>query len=120
MWWWSGNSVSLLGTYVSAMAFPLLAVYSTGSVLNAGIIAAAGRIGGLLTLLWGGRSRTSALARPAVHHRLGSSHQPGREQLHAAARGPTPRARRFGQVVGVTNAGVLVGGILGSLWPARS
>jgi hypothetical protein len=26
MWWWSGNSVSLLGTYVSAMAFPLLAV----------------------------------------------------------------------------------------------
>ena len=70
MWWWSGNSVSLLGTYVSAMAFPLLAVYSTGSVLNAGIIAAAGRIGGLLTLLWGGaladrRSRKTCDRPPA-------------------------------------------------------
>ncbi len=54
MYWWSGNAVSLLGSNVSNMAFPLLALFSTGSVLNAGIIAAAGRIGGLLTLLWGG------------------------------------------------------------------
>lgn len=66
MWWWGGNSVSLLGTYVSAMAFPLLAVYTTGSVLSAGIIAAAARIGGLLTLLCGGaladrRSRKAIL-----------------------------------------------------------
>ena len=46
--------MSLLGSNVSNMAFPLLAIFTTGSVLNAGIIAAAGRIGGLLTLLWGG------------------------------------------------------------------
>ncbi|WBC18172.1 MFS transporter [Micromonospora sp. WMMA1998] len=54
MCWWSGNAVSLLGSNVSTMAFPLLAIFSTGSVLDAGIIGAAGRIGGLLTLLWGG------------------------------------------------------------------
>src|SRR5215207_7741750 len=42
MCWWSGNAVSLLGSNLSTMAFPLLAVFSTGSVLNAGIIAAAG------------------------------------------------------------------------------
>jgi len=54
MFWWSGNAMSLLGSNVSNMAFPLLAIFTTGSVLNAGIIAAAGRIGGLLTLLWGG------------------------------------------------------------------
>ncbi|SCG66572.1 Predicted arabinose efflux permease, MFS family [Micromonospora siamensis] len=54
MCWWSGNAVSLLGSNMSNVAFPLLAVFGTGSVLNAGIIAAAGRIGGLLTLLWGG------------------------------------------------------------------
>jgi MFS family permease len=66
MFWWSGNTVSLLGSDVSNMAFPLLALFGTGSVLNAGIIAAAGRIGGLLTLLWGGaladrRSRKTIL-----------------------------------------------------------
>jgi len=53
MFWWSGNAVSLLGSNVSNFAFPLLAIFTTGSVLNAGIIAAAGRIGGLLTLLTG-------------------------------------------------------------------
>jgi hypothetical protein len=63
MCWWSGNAVSLLGSNLSNMAFPLLAVFSTGSVLNAGIIAAAGRIGGLLTLLWAERSRIVAQAR---------------------------------------------------------
>lgn len=67
MFWWSGNAVSLLGSNVSNFAFPLLAIFTTGSVLNAGIIAAAGRIGGLLTLLWGGaladrRSRKAILA----------------------------------------------------------
>jgi MFS family permease len=66
MCWWSGNAVSLLGSNVSNMAFPLLAIFSTGSVFNAGIIAAAGRVGGLLTLLWGGaladrRSRKAIL-----------------------------------------------------------
>src|SRR5262245_38417072 len=66
MCWWGGNAVSLLGTNVSNMAFPLLALFSTGSVLNAGIIAAAARVGSLLTLLWGGsladhRSRRAIL-----------------------------------------------------------
>lgn len=52
--WWSGDAVSLLGSNISVMAFPLLAMFATGSVLNAGIIAAAGRVGGLVTRLWGG------------------------------------------------------------------
>lgn len=66
MCWWSGTAVSLLGNNLSSTAFPLLAVFGTGSVLDAGIIAAAGRIGGLVTLLWGGaladrRSRKAIL-----------------------------------------------------------
>ncbi|GAA1240797.1 MFS transporter [Oryzihumus leptocrescens] len=71
MCWWSGNAVSLLGSNLSVMAFPLLAVFITGSVLDAGIIAAAGRIGGLITLLWGGaladrRSRKAVLVAAPV------------------------------------------------------
>jgi len=52
--WWAGDAVSLLGTYMSAVAFPLLVLFTTGSVLGAGMIAAAGRIGLLATTLWGG------------------------------------------------------------------
>jgi MFS family permease len=72
MLWWTGNGLSMVGTNVSAMAFPLVAMFTTGSVLNAGLIAAAGRIGGLLTLLWGGsladrHSRKAILAlAPAI------------------------------------------------------
>jgi MFS family permease len=54
MCWWSGAAFSLVGSYVSAMAFPLLVVFTTGSILDAGVIAAAGRIGILATSLWGG------------------------------------------------------------------
>jgi MFS family permease len=39
---------------VSTMAFPLLVVFTTGSIFDAGVIAAAGRIGILATSLWGG------------------------------------------------------------------
>jgi MFS family permease len=52
--WWSGTAFSLVGSNVSAIAFPLLIVFSTGSVLGAGVIAAAGRVGSLVTTLWGG------------------------------------------------------------------
>jgi MFS family permease len=52
--WWAGETVNLLGTYISAVAFPLLVLFTTGSVLGAGTIAAAGRIGLLATMLWGG------------------------------------------------------------------
>jgi MFS family permease len=52
--WWSGTAFSLVGSNVSAIAFPLLVVFSTGSVLGAGVIAAAGRVGSLVTTLWGG------------------------------------------------------------------
>jgi MFS family permease len=52
--WWTGTAFSLVGSNVSAIAFPLLIVFSTGSVLGAGVIAAAGRIGSLVTTLWGG------------------------------------------------------------------
>jgi MFS family permease len=36
------------------VAFPLLVLFTTGSILGAGTIAAAGRIGLLTTMLWGG------------------------------------------------------------------
>ena len=52
--WWSGSAFSLVGSNISAMGFPLLIVFSTGSVLGAGFIAAAGRLGTLVTTLWGG------------------------------------------------------------------
>lgn len=54
MCWWTGTAFSLVGSYMSVMAFPLLVVFTTGSVFDAGVIAAAGRIGILLTSLWGG------------------------------------------------------------------
>ena len=52
--WWSGTGFSLIGSYMSVMAFPLLVIFTTGSVFDAGVIAAAGRIGILITTLWGG------------------------------------------------------------------
>jgi MFS family permease len=52
--WWSGNTISALGTSISSIAFPLLVLYSTGSVAKAGVISAASMIGTLATTLWGG------------------------------------------------------------------
>lgn len=52
--WWTGTAFSLLGSSVSVVAFPLLVVFTIGSVFDAGVIAAAGRIGLLVTTLWGG------------------------------------------------------------------
>ena len=54
MGWWTGTLLSTVGSSTSAMAFPLLVVFATGSVFQAGVIAAAGRIGLLVTMLWGG------------------------------------------------------------------
>jgi MFS family permease len=52
--WWTGSTVSALGTSVSAIAYPLLVLYTTGSVARAGVIGAANLLGTLLTTLWGG------------------------------------------------------------------
>lgn len=52
--WWTGTAFSVLGSNVSLVAFPLLVVFGTGSVFDAGVIGAAGRIGLLVTTLWGG------------------------------------------------------------------
>src|SRR6266516_836511 len=54
MGWWTGNTISALGTSVSNIAYPLLVLYTTGSVAKAGAITAANMIGMLLTTLWGG------------------------------------------------------------------
>ncbi|WP_377267929.1 MFS transporter [Peterkaempfera sp. SMS 1(5)a] len=52
--WWTGNTLSALGTGVSAIAFPLLVLASTGSVSKAGLIGSANLLGVLVTALWGG------------------------------------------------------------------
>jgi MFS family permease len=52
--WWTGNTISALGTSISSIAFPLLVLYSTGSVAKAGVITAASMIGMVATTLWGG------------------------------------------------------------------
>ncbi len=52
--WWTGNTLSALGTSVSAIAYPLLVLYATGSVAKAGAISAASLLGALITTLWGG------------------------------------------------------------------
>jgi len=54
MGWWTANTVSVLGTSMSAIAYPLLVLYTTHSVAKAGIITAAYMIGTLATTLWGG------------------------------------------------------------------
>lgn len=52
--WWTGNTISALGTSVSAIAYPLLVLSQTGSVAKAGLIGSANLIGILVTTLWGG------------------------------------------------------------------
>lgn len=52
--WWIGDAVSALGTSISALAYPLLVLFATGSVAQAGAIAAANLFGTLATTLWGG------------------------------------------------------------------
>lgn len=52
--WWIGTTVSALGSTLSAIAFPLLMLYQTGSVTKAGAIAALENVGRLTTLLIGG------------------------------------------------------------------
>ena len=52
--WWTGNTVSALGTGMSAFAYPLVVLYATGSVARAGVIGSANLIGMLISMLWGG------------------------------------------------------------------
>jgi MFS family permease len=52
--WWTGNTISALGTSVSAIAYPLLVLFVTGSVAKAGLISSAQLIGLLVCSLWGG------------------------------------------------------------------
>ncbi|WP_419998153.1 MFS transporter [Streptomyces boninensis] len=54
MYWWTGNGVSTLGTSVSALAFPLLILHTTGSAAQAGILSACHMVGMLITLPIGG------------------------------------------------------------------
>ncbi|MBR7826922.1 MFS transporter [Actinospica sp. MGRD01-02] len=51
---WTGDAISALGTSMSTIAYPLLVLFSSGSVAHAGVITAAAMIGSLLTTLWGG------------------------------------------------------------------
>jgi MFS family permease len=52
--WWTGNTLSALGTSVSAIAYPLLVLAATGSVGKAGVIGSASLAGILVTTLYGG------------------------------------------------------------------
>jgi MFS family permease len=52
--WWTGNTVSALGTSVSAIAYPLLVLFATGSVGKAGLVGSAELVGVLASTLWGG------------------------------------------------------------------
>lgn len=52
--WWTGNTVSALGTGMSEFAYPLVVLYATGSVARAGLIGSANLIGMLISMLWGG------------------------------------------------------------------
>lgn len=54
MSWWTSETVSAVGTSMSTIAFPLVVLYTSGSVVHAGLIAAAQMLGLLLTTLWGG------------------------------------------------------------------
>jgi MFS family permease len=54
MLWWTGNSISSLGSSISAVAYPLLILYATGSVAKAGAISAAALVGSLVTTIAGG------------------------------------------------------------------
>jgi len=54
MAWWTGETLSVFGTSMSSIAFPLLVLFTTGSAAGAGVIAAARQIGTLATTLWGG------------------------------------------------------------------
>jgi MFS family permease len=52
--WWTGNTLSALGTSVTAIAYPLLVLSLTGSVTKAGLIGSANLVGILVMTLWGG------------------------------------------------------------------
>ena len=52
--WWTANTVSALGTSISAISYPLLVLWSTGSTTWAGSVVAAELIGTLATTLVGG------------------------------------------------------------------
>lgn len=54
MSWWTSETVSVVGTSMSTIAFPLVVLYTSGSVVHAGLIAAAQMLGLLVTTLWGG------------------------------------------------------------------
>jgi MFS family permease len=51
---WTGDAISSLGTSMSAISYPLLVLFATGSVARAGLISASNMIGSIATMLWGG------------------------------------------------------------------
>lgn len=52
--WWTGNTLSALGTSVSTIAYPLLVLDTTGSPGQAGMIGSANLLGIMVTALYGG------------------------------------------------------------------
>ncbi|MEU8659815.1 MFS transporter [Actinoplanes philippinensis] len=54
MSWWIGNGLSALGSSMSTLAYPLLVLYTTGSMAQAGVLMAVNLIGSQLTTLAGG------------------------------------------------------------------
>ncbi|MFD8692533.1 MFS transporter [Streptomyces sp. NPDC059651] len=52
--WWSGNTISALGTSVAAISYPLLLLHDTGSVAQASFAGSLNLLGVLVTTLWGG------------------------------------------------------------------
>lgn len=52
--WWTGNTLSAVGDSITMIAYPLLVLYATGSVLGAGSITAANMIGAWAMTLPGG------------------------------------------------------------------
>jgi MFS family permease len=52
--WWLGNTLSILGTSMSTLAFPLLILFRGGSVTEAGLVTAADMLGLAATTLLGG------------------------------------------------------------------
>jgi MFS family permease len=63
--WWIGDTFSDFGTALSFVAYPLLVLAVTGSVAGAGIVEAAGVIGSLVTMLFGG-ALADRFPRPAI------------------------------------------------------
>jgi MFS family permease len=92
--WWTGNSISALGSSVSSIAYPLLVLFATGSVAKAGLISSAQLIGLLVSSLWGG-ALADRVSRRAI-----------------LMTGPLVQAAILGAVAGLVGSGHVAIGLL--------